>query len=77
MDLKEALKQIFSEGFRGRILSFDSNSAAAFAKIAVGRRALGRPIAAIARSHAAVVATRNTADFEGCGVRVEDPWTES
>ena len=30
-------------------------------------------IAAIARSHHAVVATRNTNDFELCGIRVVDP----
>jgi len=32
-------------------------------------------IAAIARSHRAAVATRNTADFERCGIQVINPWT--
>ena len=31
-------------------------------------------IAAIGRSTRAVIATRNTADFEGCGVELVDPW---
>ena len=31
-------------------------------------------IAAIARAHAADLATRNTRDFEGCGLRLVDPW---
>lgn len=31
-------------------------------------------IAAIARAHGASVATRNTADYEGCGVALIDPW---
>jgi predicted nucleic acid-binding protein len=44
----------------------------------------GRPIsqfdcqiAAIARAHEAAVATRNTTDYEGCGLTVIDPWQES
>ena len=48
------------------------------------RRAQGRPIAefdaqiaAIARSRDATLATRNTADFEGCGVRLVNPWQPS
>jgi len=31
-------------------------------------------IAAIARFTGAAIATRNTADFDGCGVAVVDPW---
>ncbi|NDE47141.1 MAG: VapC toxin family PIN domain ribonuclease, partial [Betaproteobacteria bacterium] len=49
--------------------------------IAAERRAAGRPIsqfdcqiAAIARTHEATMATRNTSDFEGCGVELIDPW---
>jgi hypothetical protein len=48
------------------------------------RQNAGRPIeafdamiAAIARSRAATVATRNIADFEGCGVPLLDPWEVS
>lgn len=33
-----------------------------------------RQMAAIACSHAAALATRNTSDFEGCGVTVVNPW---
>jgi predicted nucleic acid-binding protein len=54
-----------------------------FAQIAAARRALGRPIAefdaqiaAVARSHGAALATRNTSDFEGCGVRLINPWVD-
>ena len=70
--------------FTGRILSFDSAAAVAFAEIAASRRHAGRPIAqadaqiaAIARSRGAVVATRNGPDFAGCGVEVINPWTEA
>jgi hypothetical protein len=31
-------------------------------------------IAAIARSRNAALATRNTGDFENCGLRMIDPW---
>jgi predicted nucleic acid-binding protein len=74
----------FAEDFAGRILSFDEDAARAFPGIAVGRRAQGRPIAdldaqiaAIVYSRGALLATRNTADFEGCGVRLVNPWIES
>jgi toxin FitB len=71
----------FAEDFSGRILPFDEDAARAFPEISIRRRALGRPIAdldaqiaAIACSRGAILATRNTADFEGCGVRLVDPW---
>ncbi len=31
-------------------------------------------IAAIARANSAILATRNIGDFEGCGVRLVNPW---
>jgi len=69
------------EGFQGRILSFDHQSAREFAKILASRKAAGRPlsqfdamIAAIVRSHGASLATRNTDDFEHCGIRLINPW---
>jgi len=73
---------MFTQDFAGRILPFDEDAARTFAEIAAGRRAQGRPIAefdaqiaAIARFRRAILATRNTADFEGCGVRLANPWT--
>jgi len=70
-----------SEDFAGRVLPFDSAAAKAFAGIFADRRAAGRPIsfpdcqiAAIARARGAALATRNTGDFDGCGVAVIDPW---
>jgi len=74
-------RAVFAEDFLGRILPFDEEAARAFAQIAAARRARGRPIAeldaqiaAIARSRNATLATRNTADFENCGIRLSDPW---
>jgi len=80
--LAAAIEAMPGEDFTGRVLPFDSAAAVAFAELAVGRRASGRPIsladaqiAAIARSRGAALATRNLADFEGCGIDVVNPWT--
>lgn len=77
-----AIGSIFDEDFAGRILPFDADAAAAYAAIAAARRNAGRPIsqfdaqiAAITRSRGAALATRNTRDFEGCGIELVDPWT--
>jgi predicted nucleic acid-binding protein len=81
--LAAAVEKIFAEDFQGRILPFDEDAARVFAKIVADRGAFGRPIsqsdaqiAAIARSRRAAVATRNTNDFEHCGIRVINPWAE-
>ena len=82
--IAEAADLAFTRYFFGRILPFDSAAAGAYAAIALERRAIGRPIAqidaqiaAIARSRGATLATRNTGDFEDCGIDVIDPWTTS
>ena len=66
------------------ILPFDDGAARAYAVMQETRRAAGRPlpvedamIAAIARVHNAAIATRNTADFEGLGVELVNPWAIS
>lgn len=81
--LTAGVERVFVERFPGRILTFDEGAARLFAKIMSQRESIGRPvsefdamIAAIARSRSAAVATRNTRDFEGCGVRVINPWVE-
>ena len=68
------------EDFAGRVLPFDSAAARAYGAIAAARRALGRPIleadcqiAAIAQVAGAAVATRNSTDFEHCGITLIDP----
>jgi hypothetical protein len=78
-----AAEAMFREDFAGRILPFASDAAPLYARIAVERRRAGRPIshfdaqiAAIARLTGAAIATRNVADFEGCGVKLVDPWQE-
>jgi toxin FitB len=79
--LATAANEIFTEDFMDRTLAFDGYSAVMFPLIKSARRGLGRPIsdfdaqiAAIARAHGATLATRNTVDFEGCGVSLINPW---
>ena len=74
---------MFAEDFSGDILMFDEQAARAFSRIAASRRRQGRPIAemdaqiaAIAHLHSALLATRNTADFDGCGIRLANPWLD-
>jgi toxin FitB len=79
--LAEAIDAMLEEDFRDRILPFDTAASQAYAAIAATRRAAGRPISqfdcqitAIARNRQAALATRNTVDYEGCGIEVIDPW---
>ena len=79
--LELAANTMFAEDFESKILAFGSDAASAYAEIAVTRRQSGRPIshfdaqiAAIARATGATLATRNTSDFEGCGVALANPW---
>ena len=77
-----AIEGMITEDFHGRILAFDSTATNFYAVIAANRRTSGRPItpfdaqiAAIARSRGATLATRNVADFEGCGIEIVNPWS--
>jgi predicted nucleic acid-binding protein len=79
--LLATVEVIFEEDLANRILSFDAGCAAHFGDIAASRRVGGRPIsqfdamiAAIARLHGAKVVTRNTLDFDGCGIDLIDPF---
>lgn len=79
--LQQAVEALFRHDFADRVLAFDALAAAAYAPVVAARRLAGRPIsqfdaqiAAIAASRRAAVATRNTADFEGCGVTLHNPW---
>ena len=79
--IEVAAVAMFEQDFAGRILPFSSHAAHAYADFAIARRQSGQPIsqfdaqiAAIAKSTGAGVATRNVPDFEGCGIKVIDPW---
>jgi len=80
--LSNVIDHILRDDMAGRILPFDSAAARAYADIADTRRSAGKQIsqadcqiAAIARAHNAPVATRNTPDFEDCGIDLINPWT--
>jgi toxin FitB len=79
--LAEAVTGLFDMDFAGRVLPFDGPAAQAFARLAAKRRQAGRSIgqldaqiAGIVQSRGATLATRNIADFAGCGIEVVDPW---
>lgn len=79
--LRERFDTFVTLVFGERIVAFDHAAAARYGEIAVQRRTAGRPIstldaqiAAIAHSRALVLATRNTRDFEACGVELIDPF---
>ncbi len=79
--LLSGVQRIFEVRFAGRVLPYDEASADAFAQIAAQRRAQGRSssqsnqmIAGIVRSRGATLATRNSKDFEDCGIALIDPW---
>jgi toxin FitB len=82
--LLAAADAMFTEDLAGRIFGFESDAARVFSKIAVQRRALGKPIshadaqiAAITQVRKAKLATRNVADFQDCDIDLVDPWTDS
>jgi predicted nucleic acid-binding protein len=79
--LEQALEAMFLEDFAGRVMPFDSGSAADYAAVVATRRGAGTPIsqfdgqiAAIALSYRLGLATRNVSDFEGCGLALTNPW---
>jgi toxin FitB len=79
--LAEDAEAMFREDFTRPVLVFDEPAARAFSVIAAVRRRAGRPIAtldaqiaSIAKAQDALLATRNTADFAHCGVRLVNPW---
>jgi len=79
--LQHAVEKLFREEFPERILVFDSGSALLYPKIVARRARLGHPIsqfdaliASVCHSRNAAIATRNTTDFEDCGLTIVNPW---
>lgn len=80
-DLLGIAQAFFHVDMASHILPFDSAAAHQFAEIFALRKRAGRmiqpldlQIAAIARQHEAVLATRNIKDFTGCGIELVNPW---
>lgn len=84
---REALQQAASEifaAFPRQVLPFDLAAANTYADVVTGRESIGNPIdgfdaqiAAICRSQAATLATRNTKDFTDTGIALVNPWEET
>ena len=80
--LAASAEALFAEEFAGRVLPFAGTAARRYGEIITGRLSVGKPIssfdaliAAIALAAGARMVTRNTRDFEGCGLTLIDPWT--
>jgi len=80
--LRQAANEIFA-AFPRQVLPFDLAAAGAYADVVAGRERQGNPIdgfdaqiAAICRSQAATLATRNAKGFAGTGISIIDPWQE-
>jgi predicted nucleic acid-binding protein len=78
--LSEAL-DLMLERFEGRVLPFGLKAAIEYGRVVALRTQFGRPIAVADAQIAAVVigtgatlVTRNTADFDGLGIEVVNPW---
>jgi toxin FitB len=79
--LFEAVEGMIAQDFRGQVLKFDVQAAHFYGEIFAYRQQIGRPvkemdalIAATAQANGAALATRNTADFEHCGIALVNPW---
>ena len=81
--LHQAANEIFA-AFPRQVLPFDLAAATAYADVVAGRERDRNPIsgfdaqiAAICRSRAATLATRNARDFIDTGIATIDPWPET
>ena len=79
--LEEQFEKFLATAFESRILSFDESAARKYGEVKGHRKEIGRPlsdldgqIAAIARANGFAIATRNTKDFEACGVELINPF---
>ena len=82
--LEQVASTVFGQDFSGRNLGFDSRAAVHYGKLAAELRKTGQnigmadtQIAAIARVHGFMIATRNIRDFAHCGIELIDPFTPS
>lgn len=79
--LERRFEQFVAKAFEGRVLAFEETAARLYGEIRSHRKKSGRPmsnfdgqIASIAKSKGFAIATRNTKDFEDCGVELINPF---
>lgn len=90
-DLHRRFEMLIDKGFRDRLLNFDSRAALAYGELCNTRLQQGlhvdafdMMIAGIAKQYACAmakgpplaIATRNTSDFEGCSIKLINPFVE-
>jgi len=82
--LETWVRRDLAERFRERLLAIDAMVAATWGRLAGEAEARGEPlpvidglIAATSLAHDLTVATRNIGDFERCGARCFNPWTNA
>ena len=80
-DLLDRFGRLMATAFDQRVVNFDGEAARLYGMIAARRREQGRPIsmadgqiAATARSHTFILATRNIRDFGGCDLDLINPF---
>ena len=80
-ELSRYFRQMLERRFSSRILSYDESAATTYAIVVTHRERIGRrietedaQIASICLANGAVLATRNTKDFEHTGVELINPW---
>jgi predicted nucleic acid-binding protein len=80
-ELESKIDRLVGEELRDRIERFDRAAADAIPRVIGERNSLGRPItmedamiAAICLTRRAVLATRNTKDFDEIGMTLINPW---
>ena len=79
--LAEGFNTLVEIAFENRILNFDETAAYQYGEVMSKRKEMGRPldsldgqIIAIAKANICAVATRNTRDFEHCGLTLINPF---
>lgn len=82
-NLQQRFDKFVALGFAERVPSFDERAADHYGEIMARCRKLGRPmgvadgqIAAIATAEGFALATRNTADFDDCGIELLNPFED-
>lgn len=84
LELRVKAERMLANLFAGRICVLDERAARAYGVILKHRKRIGRPIdemdaliAAAALVTRATLATRNTTDFEDCGIQLVNPWNQA
>lgn len=82
--LIEQFEHFIKTAFVSRVLPFDEAAARVYGEIRAHRRRQGQPmsnvdgqIAAIAKRQGFAIATRNTKDFQDCGITLINPFSVS